>query len=524
MTDVVVLGAGLAGLAAARDLAAGGADVLVLEARERVGGRVEQVSVDGERPVQLGGELVGRAHTEYLGLVEELGLTLTTTYTAVEGATTYDLVDGLLRSEDGFPFASGEEREDFERVERLFGALAATVDPDDPWSHPDATRLDDASVAGWLRSVDALPSTLRAIEAGALALAAGSSERTSFLSELRKAAAVGDTGFYSYDLWESLQVAEGSAEVALRMGAELGERVRLGAVVAAVEVSPQGCRVTLASGEEVRAEAVVCALPVSVLHGIDIEGISVARLESLRAQRHAQAAKVVTTYDRSVWEDFGANGLSEGEHLLTSTWPQRPGVLSGLVAPERLAWLVATAEEERAEVLHARARTHVRAGGRSAAAHVPAALGRRPVHARVRDALVAGRRPARRAAARDARPAVLRLRLRPVGRGLHGGRGADRPRGRARGARTGVVGDRLIEADVAVVGAGRCWARGGVAPRRRGSRGRRPRSARPRRRPALEHRDRRRGERARRRVGRAVPRAAARAPVRARDRALSRLP
>ena len=46
MSDIVVLGAGLAGLACARDLAAGGADVLVLEARDRVGGRVEQVAVD----------------------------------------------------------------------------------------------------------------------------------------------------------------------------------------------------------------------------------------------------------------------------------------------------------------------------------------------------------------------------------------------------------------------------------------------------------------------------------------------
>jgi monoamine oxidase len=352
VTDVVVLGAGLAGLAAARDLARGGADVLVLEARERVGGRVEQVSVDGERPVQLGGELVGSAHTAYLGLVEELGLTLATTYTAVEGATTYDLVDGVLRSEDGFPFATAEERADFERVERLFGELVETVDPDDPWSHPDASRLDGASVAGWIRSAGAAPAVVRAVEAGALSLAAGSSERTSLLSELRKAAAVGDRGFYSYDLWESMQVAEGSAEVALRMAAELGERVRLGAEVAAVEVAASGCRVTLASGEEVRAEAVVCALPVSVLHGIRVEGIAPERLASLRAQRHAQAAKVVTTYDRAVWADVGANGLSEGEQLLSSTWPQRPGVLSGLVAPERLAWLVATAEEHRARVLH----------------------------------------------------------------------------------------------------------------------------------------------------------------------------
>ena len=348
---MVVLGAGLAGLSAARDLDRGGADVVVLEARERVGGRVEQVWVDDDRPVQLGGELIGEAHTSYLGLVEELGLTLASTYTAVEGATTYDLVDGVLRSEDGFPFATFEQRQDHARVERLFGGLVATVDPDDPWSHPDASRLDGHSVADWLRSVDALPSTVRALEVGALALSAGSSERTSLLSELRKAAAVCDTGFYSYDLWESMQVDEGSAEVALRMGAELGERIRYGAAVASVAVAPDGCRVSLASGEEVRAEAVVCALPVSVLHGIPIEGVAPPRLASLRAQRQAHAAKVVTVYDRAVWADVGADGLSEGEQLLASTWPQRPGVLSGLVPPERVAWLIATAEEERERVL-----------------------------------------------------------------------------------------------------------------------------------------------------------------------------
>jgi monoamine oxidase len=353
VTDVAVLGAGLAGLAAARDLVAAGADALVLEARERVGGRVEQVSVDDGRPVQLGGELIGEAHTAYLGLVEELDLTLDSTYTAVEGATTYDLYDGLLRSADGFPFATAAERADYERVERLFGELAATVDPDDPWSHADAARLDGASVAGWLRSVGALPTTIRAIEAGALALAAGSSERTSLLSELRKAATVGDTGFYSYDLWESHQVAEGSAEVALRMASELEGRIRLAAEVASVSVATQGSRVTLSTGEEIRAEAVVCALPVSVLHGVHIEGVSPERIASLRAQRHARAAKVVTVYDRSVWADVGANGLSEGEQLVASTWPQRPGVLSGLVPPERVAWLLATAEENRARVLQA---------------------------------------------------------------------------------------------------------------------------------------------------------------------------
>ncbi len=341
-----------------------------------------------------------------------------------------------------------------ERVERLFGELLATVDPDDPWSHPDAPRLDDASVASWLRSVGALPSTLRAVEAGALALAAGSSERTSLLSELRKAAAVGDTGFYSYDLWESFQVAEGSAEVALRMGEELEGRIRFGSEVVSIDVAAHGCRVTLSSGEEVRAEAVVCALPVSVLHGVRIEGVAPERLASLRAQRQARAAKVVTVYDRAVWADVGANGLSEGEQLLASTWPQRPGVLSGLVPPERVAWLLATAEDDRERVLHAEL---ARMYGEEAAAPRLTFLrlwATDPLHAGVHDALVAGRRASGGPVARNARSALLRVWLRPVGRGLHGRRRSHRSRCSRRGAGEGSVDARLIEADVVVVGAG----------------------------------------------------------------------
>jgi monoamine oxidase len=351
VTDVVVLGAGLAGLTAARTLAAAGTDVQVLEARDRVGGRVEQVDFDEGRPVQLGGELVGEVHTSYLDLVEDLGLTLEASYVAVPGATTYDLFEGIERGDD-FPFKSPQERADHDRVERLWGELVASVDPDDPWSHPDAARLDATSMGGWLRSVDALPSTIRRLEVGALALAAGSIEWTSLLAELRKAAAVGDRTFYSYELWESFQVAEGSAEVAERMADDLGHRVRLGSVVERIDVSPGGCVVALASGEQLRAEAVICALPASVAARLDIVGVDEERLRSLRRQKHALAAKVVAVYGSAVWAEHEANGLAEGEGLLASTWPQRPGVLSALVAPERFAYLLTLTDELRDEAVH----------------------------------------------------------------------------------------------------------------------------------------------------------------------------
>lgn len=346
-----MLGAGLAGLVAAHDLSAAGADVTVLEARNRVGGRVEQIRVDEGRPVQLGGEVVGTFHTAYLELVAELGLTTQPSYVAVAGETTYDLFTGVERATD-WPFADAAERDAYERTERLWGALAATVDPHDPWSHPDARRLDEATVGAWLRSVDAPAAVVRALDVGSLALADGSVEKTSLLAALRKTRAAGEDGFYSYERWESLQVTEGSAEVAERLAAGLGPRLRLGAPVAVVRVTPSRCTVTLADGETLQAEAVVCALPVGVLRDVAIEGVDPERLRSLRAQRNALVAKAVAVYDGAVWEGVGANGLAEGEQLLASTWPQRDGVLSALVPPERLGWLLAVPDDDRERVVH----------------------------------------------------------------------------------------------------------------------------------------------------------------------------
>ena len=349
--DVVVLGAGLAGLSAARDLVRGGADVLVLEARSRVGGRVEQVTLDDGRIVQLGGEVVGNGHTAYQQLVAELGLTLIPSYVAEPGELTYVLHEDLHVGDDPSWF-SDEDHRSMGHIEREFATLAATVDEHDPWSHPNAIALDNMPMMGWLGSIGATPNVRRALEAGQLGLSSGSFERTSLLAQLRKSASMPSKGLYSYDEWENLRVAEGSATVALRMAAELDGRIRLNSPVRAVKVAPDSSSVQLSSGELIHASAVVSSLPAGPFRDIAVEGVSDERLESLHRQRHALAAKFVAAYSRPFWRDRGQNGLTESEGILGSSWPQNEGVLSCLVPPERYAaYLSASARHRKEEAL-----------------------------------------------------------------------------------------------------------------------------------------------------------------------------
>ena len=241
-------------------------------------------------------------------------------------------------------------------VEQEFATLAATVDPDDPWSHSDAVALDTTPVTSWLGSIGATPNVRRALEAGQLGLSSGSFERTSLLALLRKSASMPSKGLYSYDEWENLRVAEGSATVALRMAAELDGRIRLNSPVRAVKVAPGSCSVQLASGEIVHAGDVVSALPAGPFRDIAVEGVSDARLESLHRQRHALAAKFVAAYSRPFWRDRGQNGLTESEGILGSSWPQTEGVLSCLVPPERLAAYLSTSARHRRRGSPCRAR------------------------------------------------------------------------------------------------------------------------------------------------------------------------
>ncbi len=338
--DVVVVGAGLAGLSAARDLERAGATVTVLEARDRVGGRVEQTELPDGRIVQLGGEVVGTRHTAYLRLVAELGLTLVPSYVAEPGEITREVPESVDVGEWPSWFTAADVVA-HGAVESALERVVRQIDPDDPWSCPDLERLDRLSVADFVRDAGGTPAVTRAFELVHLSLSDGSTERTSLFAYARKIAVGGGTAAYDVEEWENQRVAEGSATVALRMAQTLAD-VRLGTPVARIAVRPAGCVVTTFAGEEVRGDAVVLAVPSGPARDIGITGVSEARLRSLRRQRHAWAAKFVAAYDEPFWRARGQSGLSESEGVLGSTWPQHEGVLSALVPPERYAAFAAS--------------------------------------------------------------------------------------------------------------------------------------------------------------------------------------
>ncbi|HEY1596092.1 MAG TPA: NAD(P)/FAD-dependent oxidoreductase, partial [Thermoleophilaceae bacterium] len=332
--DVVVVGAGLAGLSCARDLANAGTDVVVLEARERPGGRVDQLTAPDGRVIQLGGEVIAEFHTSYLGLVQELGLTVTSAFPSFPGELTWGLFDGTHVG-DIAPWLSSSELAAWRAAEQQFCALARTVDPDDPWSHPDAERLDRVSIGEFLHDHSVPAEGIRMSEVMHLGLAADSVWRTSLLSELRKAAVAGATGFYDEDVWETHGVAEGSATVARRMAEELSGRIRYETPVAAISVASPTCTVTLAGGETIECSAVVSAVPAGPLRDIAISGVSDARLASLHSLRHSVAIKLVLAWEDSWWLELGRDGFVRSERELGSSWPQlEPGVLSVLIPPD----------------------------------------------------------------------------------------------------------------------------------------------------------------------------------------------
>jgi monoamine oxidase len=306
--DVAVVGAGLAGLVAARDLLAAGLSVLVLEARNRVGGRLLNHTLEGGTVVEVGGQWVGPTQDAVLALAEELGVGLFPTY--IEGDH-FLAMDGNVRRYGGEDFAlPADALADVAETQERFKEMAAEVPLDEPWRAAEAAAWDAQTVDAWLVANSKTEVGLgywRTLVPVLFSAEAAEMSLLHFLFYCRSGGTLDRLVATSGGAQES-RLEGGSQQLALRLADRLGDVVRLGAPVTAIRQDDGGVEVTH-DGGVVAARTVIVAIPPTLAGRIRYS----PALPPLRDQLTQQmpmgyVTKVQLAYPQPFWRAEGLSG------------------------------------------------------------------------------------------------------------------------------------------------------------------------------------------------------------------------
>lgn len=293
-TDVVIIGAGFTGLSAALELKRGGIDFLVLEARDRVGGRVEAVRNGLGELIDSGGQFLCQDMPELMALAKARGKTFVETYIEGEFIT--------------HPRMSAEEAKRTYQVAMAIRERMNGIEPNDP-------SIAGLTVATWLErqkdTADA-KAAFRSMIEGLWCLAADKVPLWYLIDNDRRI--TNEVFELQYFLGDTMQ------SLAEDLAAELGDRLRLNEAVTRIERAPQGVRISTGAAM-IEARVVLVALPPATAAKLDFMPALPAELASaLGVWESGVVIKILVRYAKPFWRERGLCGMV--------MWRDQPGLFA----------------------------------------------------------------------------------------------------------------------------------------------------------------------------------------------------
>ena len=361
--DVVIIGAGPAGLTAARRLSQAGKTVAVLEARDRVGGRTWSDTIDGSF-LEIGGQWIAPEQTAIQDLAAELGLELFQRHR--DGDSVFiDKEGNRHRFTGDFP-VKPETLEEMRKLRAELTRLSLEVDPAAPWEHPRAAEYDEITFDAWLRA-QSDDAEARLIIGNFISGAMLTKPKHSFslLQAIFFGASAGSfENLVDEDILLDKRVVGGMQSVSIRIAEELGsENVFLDNPVRELhwEDTAEGAPATVTAITDhlrVSARHAILAVPPNLYSRIQYVP-ALPRIQQIAHQHHSMGLviKVHASYDRPFWREQGLSGTGFGYYNVVqdiydnTNHRDERGTLVGFIVEHDAEKVWALPEDERRETI-----------------------------------------------------------------------------------------------------------------------------------------------------------------------------